>query len=354
MSDEKRKVLEMLEAGKITQEDAVRLLEALGEEQEAPKEASQQKAEWAAALEGLGATVDAAVNEAAQAAGEALRGARDVMATAAKEAKAAWQDGSFFDVAWPKENEEAGIPVEESYSNEVPVGGPVHSIQVQWVSGPVELRAWEGDTIRVAEYASRPLDETTRMDLRESNGTLSIRWSRRNVVFGKPRRPKHLVIEIPQGVHLEKLKVDTVSGPVNLQEFSAGSLKVDSVSGPVGLRQFQIGILKVDTVSGAVRAWGCAEEASLETVSGDLWFAGEALPNRVEVESVSGKLNVALPQESSGFTLKYNSVSGKFHSQFPLAGELNGRSGKVVYGDGSAQLRMETVSGGMWLTNGQQ
>lgn len=32
MSDEKRQVLEMLEAGKITQEDAVRLLEALGED----------------------------------------------------------------------------------------------------------------------------------------------------------------------------------------------------------------------------------------------------------------------------------------------------------------------------------
>lgn len=369
MSDEKRQVLEMLEAGKITQEDAVRLLEALGEEQEegtsqtepqespkeTGKETSNQEVDWAAALEDLGATVDAAVNEASQAAGAALREAKDVMTTAAKEAKAAWKDGSFFGVVWPKEGgREAPPPVEENYANEAPVGGPIHSIYVQWVNGPVEVRSWEGNTIRVAEYASRPLDENTCMHLKELNGNLTIRWSRKNVVFGRPRQPKHLVIELPRDVRLEKLKVDTVSGPVNLQEFSTATLKVETMSGPVDLRQFQAGILKVDTVSGAVQVWGCAEEVSLETVSGDLWFAGEAMPNKVNLDSVSGKLHVALPQGIPGFSLEYSSVSGKFHSQFPLTGELSGRSGKAVYGDGGAQLRMETVSGGMWLMNGQQ
>lgn len=365
MSDEKRKVLEMLEAGKITQEDAARLLEALGEEpgeesaqkepQDAPHGTSPQEVDWAAALEGMGATVDAAVNEAAQAAGAALREAKDAMTTAAKEAKAAWKDGSFFGVIWPKEDGgESSQPVEERFTNEAPVGGPIHSIQVTWVNGPVEVRPWEGDTIRVAEYASRPLDEDTRMQLQEQNGQLTIRWSRKNAIFGRNRMAKHLVVELPRETRLESLKVETVNGPVNLQECSAAALKVETVSGPVDLRQFSAAALKVSTVSGAVQAWGNGEEASLETVSGEVWFAGEFLPRKLKLNSVSGELHVTLPQDVPGFTVEYSSVSGKFHSQFPLTGELSGRSGKAVYGDGGARLCMETVSGAMRLMNGQE
>ena len=83
MSEEKRRILEMLEAGKITQEDAARLLDALGEEgdtdepqksleetvephksPEEPVGTSEEKADRADLLGNLGAGVDKAVQEA--------------------------------------------------------------------------------------------------------------------------------------------------------------------------------------------------------------------------------------------------------------------------------------------------
>lgn len=387
MSDEKRKVLEMLAAGKITEADAVRLLEALGEEAEdgensqaaegakqdnvsqqnqvpqdseapqnsgscpengvpqgggAPQEdntASQGSAQkqpgsgtdWAAVLEGLGASMDAAVNEAGQAAEVAFREAGKVMATAAKEAKAALKDGSFFGVVWPK-GEEDSFPQagKEDFTHEVPVGGPVNSLRVEWVNGPVVFLPWDGNTIRVAEYSNSVLTEENRMELREKNGRLTISWSGKKAVFGKIRLKKRLVIELPRDAFLQEVKVETVSGPVELQNFAAGHLRVE-------------------TVSGAVRVWGSVEEASLQTVSGELWFTGEKVPQRLKLNSVSGSLNVALPQGGAGFTVEYSSVSGRFTSQFPLTGKLNGHDGRAVWGDGTSQVRMDTVSGALEL-----
>ncbi|MGI6254550.1 MAG: DUF4097 family beta strand repeat-containing protein [Acutalibacter sp.] len=393
MSDEKRKVLEMLAAGKITEADAVRLLEALGEapedgensqtaegeeqastsqqdqvpqdseapqdggdcpkdgvsqgskapqgssapqEDNAPPQSSSQKqpgsgTDWAAVLEGLGASMDAAVNEAGQAAEAAFREAGKVMATAAKEAKEALKDGSFFGVVWPKGEEDgAPRPGKEDFTYEAPVGGPVDSLRVEWVSGPVVLLPWDGDTIRVAEYSNSVLTEENRMELREKNGRLTISWSGKKAVFGKIRLKKRLVIELPRDAFLQEVKVETVSGPVELQNFAAGHLQVE-------------------TVSGAVRVWGSVEEASLQTVSGELWFTGEKVPQRLKLNSVSGSLSVTLPQGETGFTVEYSSVSGRFTSQFPLTGKLNGHDGRAVWGDGTSQVRMDTVSGALEL-----
>ena len=42
----------------------------------------------------------------------------------------------------------------------------------EWVNGPVEITAtWEGDTIRVAEYAARPSKDSERMELRKTATT---------------------------------------------------------------------------------------------------------------------------------------------------------------------------------------
>ena len=388
MSEEKRRILEMLEAGKITQEDAARLLDALGEESSspAPEESAGSenvKTDWAEVLENLGAGVDKAVKEAIQAAAPSLESLGAEVDATMKQAlnvlKNSTVSESFRTTANPMD---IPLPLEEN-AYPASVGGPVNSLRIEWVNGPVEIRLWDGETIRVAEYAGRPLEEGERMELQEENGCLHIRWNREKTFRGKIFLQKHLVVDLPKNASLgdiridnvsggtylsglqgdgirvtavsgpimcwnlrgEILRIETVSGGISLYGVSSRELRVSGTSGRVYLEGFAAEQLRVETVSGAVTAQGNGEDLNLSTISGALTLQVEQYPKRVKLKSVSGKVTMLLPQQDLGFYVEYSSISGGFSTQFPLTGELGKRKGKVIYGQGGAKFRIDTVSG---------
>ena len=66
------------------------------------------------------------------------------------------------------------------------------------------------------------------------------------------------------------------------------------------------------------------------------------LPDKIEVDGVSGNIVIALP-ESASFTASLDSVSGSISCDFP--GTIG--SDRVTVGDGSANFRCNTVSGNL-------
>lgn len=431
MSQERRQILEMLQEGKISQEDATRLLDALGEEdstplvsekspaEEVPQE-KEQDAQWeeehrddedcqgpnqrveihlegeaatpflqeitaaldeaGPALERLGAKVDDAVNRASQAVEAAWPEVRDALKDtgekargAAKTAVQAARESVLAEAVVPGKLAVTPLPLEENAYQEPPIGGPITQIKVEWVNGPVEIRPWQGDTIRVAEYAARPLKEGEQMELREKDGRLSIQWRKGSLLTaGKLFLKKHLVVELPQQAVLEKIQVESVSGGVYVESLQAGKVKLETVSGSLsgrGISAEEIGAettsgqlelagvaaqrLRCETVSGSLTVLGNGEAVKLNTVSGPLNLQVGQYPREMKLETVSGSLQVTLPEGGPGFTVDYDSVSGGFTSQFPLAGNLGKRHGKAVYGKGGATLHLETVSGKMALYQAQ-
>ena len=278
----------------------------------------------------------------------------------------------------------------EPHSYELPTPGPISRLRVNWVNGPVEVRPWEGDTLRLTEYSPRPLKEEERLALREENGCLTVQWTQKPAIF-LGFRPltlqKHLVVELPQTAPLEEVKASTVSGALYLTGFQAGAIQGETASGPllcqalaahslaaetvsgalrlegVSARQlacnavsgktellgFSCATLKGETVSGALTATGSGEEIKLSTVSGALSLQAEQYPCTARLNTVSGKISLGLPQEGPGFTVEYDSVSGGFRSRFPLIGDITKRHGQVAFGQGGAALHLETVSGAMEL-----
>lgn len=278
----------------------------------------------------------------------------------------------------------------EPHSYELPTPGPISRLRVNWVNGPVEVRPWEGDTLRLTEYSPRPLKEEERLALREENGCLTVQWTQKPAIF-LGFRPltlqKHLVVELPQTAPLEEVKACTVSGALYLTGFQAGAIQGETASGPllcqalaahslaaetvsgalrlegVSARQlacnavsgkaellgFSCATLKGETVSGALTATGSGEEIKLSTVSGALSLQAEQYPRTARLNTVSGKISLGLPQEGPGFTVEYDSVSGGFRSRFPLIGDITKRHGQVAFGQGGAALHLETVSGAMEL-----
>ena len=278
----------------------------------------------------------------------------------------------------------------EPHSYELPTPGPISHLRINWVNGPVEVRPWEGDTLRLTEYSPRPLKEEERLALREENGQLIVQWTAKPAVslgFRPLTLQKHLVVELPQTAPLEEVKVESVSGALYLTGFQAGKIKAQAVSGSVScqglwaeqlwaesasgavrlasvssrelearsvsgrteLLGFSCAKLKGETISGSLTVRGEGEEVKLNTISGALCLELSQYPRTARLNTVSGKISLGLPQEGPGFTVEYDSVSGDFRSRFPLIGAQKKRHGQAAFGQGGAALHLETVSGAMEL-----
>lgn len=375
MSEEKRRVLEMLESGKLTPEQAQRLLEALGEDDQQSGPVAQppeEKAEAGPAVFSTPAPTlelpkDSFTREAEQAA-VAAEQAAEQQAPAGQAEKE--QPGAYArPKAWPPcESCPPPNPAFERYEYTVDPAG-VENLDISWVSGPVEVRAWNGETVRVTEYARAVLPEGRRLLLQAAGGTLTIRWAQELVVFGIWLHTKHLIVELPHalaaglgrvkcanvsgktyltGLCAQELVANSTSGRVELGNVTARSLAAKSISGAVRAVDFAAQNADFGSTSGPVEAWGSAEEVRLKSVSGPLRLALGQCPGAVALASTSGGITLTLPGEM-GFSASFSSVSGRFSTDFQVEGELGGKQGRAVHGDGYAKLKLNTISGNMKL-----
>ncbi len=361
MEQGREQVLNMLSEGKISSEDAQRLLEALGEPEETFSTGQEPS------------TAEGAFEEEAsegQAAAFVPKGQGMAQEMAAPR---------YFPLA------RNGISHEESTAPE-----GLQTLVLNWVSGPVELRCFEGEDLRITEYSSRPLDEEERMEVSFQSGVLEIGWRRREArpFFGRRMPEKHLVLELPQGCleNLKKLscalvsgsfyawgisaedleirtvsgmiygeslsgesvKLRSVSGKVTGRDLHAGRLEVSSTSGKAALSGFEAGSLLTHTVSGKIELQGNSESFDLKSVSGAISLDAFCCPREGNFHTTSGKIRTAFP-DNAGFSLEYHTSSGHFQSQYPLSGELGRKRGTGVYGLGGAQFHYHTSSGAICL-----
>lgn len=268
---------------------------------------------------------------------------------------------------------------------------PIDSLDINWLTGSVTVGISPDDQVHVTERSSKELDESERMKVEISGGTLSIRWDGQwfrkfiNIDFGWFNRPdKELEVLLPRdaaqalvtvdvsnvsdtldvtGCSAEEISVSSVSGAVSLSACSAEkldanttsgavsitdasaseSMSVNTVSGLMELTGVTAGELHLDTVSGGCRMGGQAQELSVSTISGDVTASLQAQPVDVDMDSVSGALKLELPS-GAAFTVEHDSVSGSFSCEFPTE-DLGGH--RLRCGSGGADIRMNTTSGSM-------
>jgi len=410
MQDEKRQILEMVGEGKISQEDALKLLEALEDDQvdrafseamtqlreeqstndgDAPGETAPPvqpeppvEPEVLPRQDGIWCEMGEAAREVGQVLSQTATAAMDVVSEGMQWAKGAVRKIPGVSPWWDGTDSPEEEPASYSHSD-VPV--PVDKLDIEWVTGPVEIVPWDGNYVNVTEYSRRPLDEGQRLELIVTDGgTMRIRWTIEKGFWKGLRLSKYLLVQVPAGLSLEKVKVTnvsdvikaeglaggkwdlsttsgrieaegiradvlkltSVSGALHVGNVQAGSLRLSTTSGCVEAPGFGVEHAKFNTISGRVEAYGNGGSIEIKTVSGAISLQTEQPPECVRLESVSGRITLALPP-NSGFTAKYESMSGTFTTGFPVSGDLGGKSGKAVYGDGGMNISMNTLSGKM-------
>lgn len=222
----------------------------------------------------------------------------------------------------------------------------IRNIDIDWISGKVKIEEYDGDGIEFYEESSSDLNEDNKMIYLVENGTLKIKFKKpyKGIISFNKLLNKTLVIRMPLSEEnsLNEFTLDVVSSSVEIEALRADKVSIDAVSGDITIKNLISDKLDVETVSGDMNVHANVNSVDFESVSGDLVLDLENCPKGIDAEAVSGRVDIFLP-ENDGFTVRYDSVSGKFKCDF----EVSITKKEAVYKNGKAKFDIETVSGGI-------
>ena len=223
----------------------------------------------------------------------------------------------------------------------------ISRISVNWINGSVELEYYDGDTIAFSEPEQSSPDHQLRWLV--SGNELKIEFCKSGTKWLKNNdfSNKNLTVYLPNGFSLNDINIDAISANITLKDITAYAADLETVSGNINISGAFTDI-DAESVSGNVVANGAFTNIAAETVSGygDITVAGK--PAKMELETVSGFIKVAVPADISGFTVRCDTVSGT-----ATAGDFEvkiAEKNRLVYGDGSTTIDFDSVSGNFEIT----
>lgn len=221
----------------------------------------------------------------------------------------------------------------------------IDRLSIDWAAGKIVILPVEGSQIAVTEEL---LGEEDEMVLKLDGSTLYVEYSENAVSlnFGSTHK-KNLYITVPQDWVCQELYIDAASATVQAELLTIQKVESSTASGNHTFRDCKVEKLKLETVSGNLDYSGTLDKLDFEGVSAQADVVLTNFPKSIDVETVSGDLNLTLPKEC-GFTLEKDSVSGHFSSEL----ETRKENGKYVYGDGQCKIEVEGVSANITIRKG--
>jgi len=232
----------------------------------------------------------------------------------------------------------------------------LHSVSINWVAGEITVIPYDGNEVRVTEFAQRELRDNERMQVTTDGGTLNIRF-RAGVSFAGNMPRKNLEVLVPRELSEEmtRLSISTTSGSINVNSFEAttvrvssvsasidvsniisndvnisttsgkitttsvraGKLDTSSVSGDTSISESHITTLDASTTSGKTNASGEFQRVDVSSVSGSTTIKNTTVPDRINISSVSGSIDVYIPNNGD-IAVSHSAVSGRFSSEVPV------------------------------------
>jgi len=243
-------------------------------------------------------------------------------------------------------------PMEVVGTHNVPAGG-VRSMHIEWTSGAVDVRPWDGNYIRITEHSPRELRAGENLQLDTSGDTVTIEFRARGTpMHNMPAKNLEVLVPRELGGNFDRFSIDSTSGRVVIDAIGATTFTIDSISGRIevsGASADEISLrsvsgrvevsgaqaqrLTVTTTSGRQELFGSFGQANLSSVSGRVEFTGTTVPADLTIGSTSGRVAVTVPDEGA-ISVHHSSVSGRFSSEIP-----------VILHDGNPQFSLSTVSG---------
>ena len=252
----------------------------------------------------------------------------DMMNTAVKKVKE-------FDVSSP-----FGDKVEFTHTEEV-TAEHVDSVIAELPNGNFSLESTEGDSFQVICKVKAPLindsEEETRNHfleqfvVKEDEGSLRILSQLKLVQV-------NVKVLVPKE-QLEKLSVRLMNGSVSLQDIGFDHLKVKTLNGAIKGSKFNFEKAKIDSSNGSIELTNVrGKDLEAETLNGRVYLDGAL--DEIEAKSVNGHVVVTTCSTNSS-KIKAQTVAGAVELYVPRTISL---SGKIVTNFGKVDVGIQDVS----------
>lgn len=277
------------------------------------------------------------------------------------------------------------------------ISSAVENLEIDWISGKVNIQYHAGSGISLSETANRNVSEDEKFRWWLDGKTLRIQFAAPKL-FSFNNLQKTLTVSLPENSVFKSVSIGTTSGDISVPAMTADELRFDTTSGDVDavitaknlnasstsgdmeilldsdIRSAILGStsgnitlsavsaenidmkstsgnlsltlsgdvkkLHLDSTSGAILAdLASADKAEFDSTSGNMNVTLQSFSD-LDLDATSGDITLKLPK-APGFTLDLDSRPS--HLSSALALEKNGS--KYTYGDGSARLRIDTTSG---------
>ncbi len=219
--------------------------------------------------------------------------------------------------------------------------GQIKNIRISWAAGDIVIVP--GNVAQITFREEELLSDKNRMIWAISDDTLVIHYAKSQSFLGitiNDANAKDLIITVPWNWDARKIEIDAASSAVTVRDLTVESIDFDGASGVLEIRDCTVGLLDVDTASGDIHFLGTLHRFDCDAVSADCNLTLQNTPDAIDLDGVSGNLNLALP-EDTGFTVSMETLSGQLNSSF-----LTTSSGSQhTYGDGRCRIEVSGVSG---------
>lgn len=347
MQNERQRILELVEKGTISAQEAITLLEALEQPgkstqhvmNDVSKETQSFSSEKEPLFEEKSKDGDKKKDDFMKYFQDEMQDFRkdltqigslfmDMMNTAVKKVKE-------FDVASP-----FGDKIEFTHTEEVAAAN-VDNIIVELPNGNFSLESSEGETIQVICKVKAPLmnesEEETRNHFLEQFVVKEEAQSLR-ILSQLKLVQVNVKVLVPKD-KLEKLSVRLMNGSVSLQDTEFEEVKVKTLNGAIKGTKFNFGKAEVDSSNGSIELTNVrGKDLEAETLNGRVYLDGAL--DEVEAKSVNGHVVVTTCSTNSS-KIKAQTVAGAVELYVPRTISL---SGKVVTNFGKVDVGIQDVS----------
>ncbi len=213
---------------------------------------------------------------------------------------------------------------------------PDGSVRVANVNGRIEIRAWDGDGVKLEatkEGRTAEIVAGIKVVTDSTPERLIIKTELAKVKRGWFLGTSHegqvtYVLLVPAGATLEK--IETVNGSVLIEKIT--------------------GAVHATSVNGSIKGQSLAGTAKLETVNGSIHSTHTQLQpeGRLKASSVNGAIEVQLPAGLSA-ALEASTVNGSVQSDFAFTTTTRNskRNIEARIGGGDARIELSAVNGGI-------
>lgn len=228
----------------------------------------------------------------------------------------------------------------------------INSIIIKDIKSEVSVSTFDKETIEVHFSGSVYQSDKSRhpvfdVSIKDNDLIIQVTWPKSGVFwFSSVFDRTALDVYIPES-YRGSIDIDVVSSGVKVENLMIADLFVESVSGRIELLGNVSDVLRAESVSGRINVNGDHGKIDVETVSGRIELINSSVRGDIALATTSGSVSVSVPDNSAGFMLNFDSVSGRLANEFEKIKIQRSENNKFQGSFGSPDYRIsiDTVSG---------